>query len=79
MRRLEHSNLVRFVGVCIDGPDDRKHMIITEYCSKGSLQVTASPPPAYSATILYVFTYRGNFAIVRVFSRSINPSNILQL
>ena len=39
LRKLEHSNVVRFVGICADGPDDIKRMIITEYCPKGSLQV----------------------------------------
>ncbi|XP_038058319.1 atrial natriuretic peptide receptor 1-like isoform X3 [Patiria miniata] len=38
LRRMEHSNVVRFVGACIDGPDDLKNAIITEYCNKGSLQ-----------------------------------------
>ncbi|XP_071788532.1 atrial natriuretic peptide receptor 1-like [Asterias amurensis] len=38
LRRLEHSNIIRFVGACTDGPDDFKDMIITEYCPKGSLQ-----------------------------------------
>ena len=39
LRHLEHPNIVRFVGACTDGPDDGKHLIITEYCTKGSLQV----------------------------------------
>ncbi|XP_033625244.1 atrial natriuretic peptide receptor 1-like [Asterias rubens] len=38
LRRLEHSNLVRFIGACIDGTDANKQVIITEYCPKGSLQ-----------------------------------------
>ncbi|XP_071788533.1 atrial natriuretic peptide receptor 1-like [Asterias amurensis] len=38
LRHLEHPNIVRFVGACTDGPDDGKHLIITEYCTKGSLQ-----------------------------------------
>ncbi|XP_022100537.1 atrial natriuretic peptide receptor 1-like [Acanthaster planci] len=38
LRRMEHSNVVRFVGACIDGPDNSKNTFITEYCSKGSLQ-----------------------------------------
>ncbi|XP_071788471.1 atrial natriuretic peptide receptor 1-like isoform X2 [Asterias amurensis] len=38
LRRLEHSNIIRFVGACTDGPAAFKDMIITEYCPKGSLQ-----------------------------------------
>ncbi|XP_071788472.1 atrial natriuretic peptide receptor 1-like [Asterias amurensis] len=38
LRKLEHSNVVRFVGICTDGPDDFRRMIVTEYCPKGSLQ-----------------------------------------
>ena len=36
MRHIEHTNVVRFVGACIDTPNVAA---ITEYCPKGSLQV----------------------------------------
>ncbi|XP_072050159.1 atrial natriuretic peptide receptor 1-like [Amphiura filiformis] len=35
MRRAEHSNIVRFVGACIDSPNIAAFV---EYCPKGSLQ-----------------------------------------
>ncbi|XP_011679773.2 atrial natriuretic peptide receptor 1-like [Strongylocentrotus purpuratus] len=35
MRQVEHNNLVRFVGACVDAPNIS---IISEYCPKGSLQ-----------------------------------------
>eukprot|EP00057_Strongylocentrotus_purpuratus_P014597 XP_011669071.1 PREDICTED: atrial natriuretic peptide receptor 1-like [Strongylocentrotus purpuratus] len=35
MRNLEHTNVVRFVGACVDPPDQA---ILTEYCPRGSLQ-----------------------------------------
>ena len=37
MRDLRHDNIVAFVGACVDHPNIS---IITEYCSKGSLQVS---------------------------------------
>ncbi|XP_033638736.1 atrial natriuretic peptide receptor 1-like [Asterias rubens] len=38
LRNIEHSNLVRFLGVCCDMPGGRRYMAVTEYCAKGSLQ-----------------------------------------
>lgn len=38
MRDLQNDHIVRFIGVCIDIPN---HCLITEYCQKGSLQVSA--------------------------------------
>ncbi|XP_041460790.1 atrial natriuretic peptide receptor 1-like [Lytechinus variegatus] len=35
LRQVEHNNLVRFVGACVDAPNIS---IISEYCPKGSLQ-----------------------------------------
>ncbi|XP_041481819.1 atrial natriuretic peptide receptor 1-like [Lytechinus variegatus] len=35
MRNLEHTNVVRFVGACVDPPNQA---ILTEYCPRGSLQ-----------------------------------------
>lgn len=39
MRDLRHSNINAFIGACIDHP---RFTILTEYCSKGSLQVQIS-------------------------------------
>lgn len=36
MKDLRHSNVNAFIGACIDHP---RFTILTEYCSKGSLQV----------------------------------------
>ena len=36
MRDLQNDHIVRFIGVCIDFPNQ---CIVTEYCQKGSLQV----------------------------------------
>jgi len=36
MRDLANDHIVRFIGVCIDAPNQ---CILTEYCQKGSLQV----------------------------------------
>jgi len=36
MRELRHDNINPFLGACIDSP---VIMIVTAYCSKGSLQV----------------------------------------
>ena len=36
MRHIEHTNVVRFIGACIDAPNIAA---IVEYCPKGSLQV----------------------------------------
>ncbi|XP_041459161.1 atrial natriuretic peptide receptor 1-like isoform X2 [Lytechinus variegatus] len=35
MRNLEHTNIVRFVGACVDPPNQT---IMTDYCPRGSLQ-----------------------------------------
>lgn len=35
MKDLNHEHICRFVGACIDYPD---YCIVTEYCSKGSLE-----------------------------------------
>ncbi|XP_071507030.1 atrial natriuretic peptide receptor 1-like [Diadema antillarum] len=35
MRNVEHSNVVRFVGACLDPPNQA---ILTDYCPRGSLQ-----------------------------------------
>ena len=35
MRDLQNDHIVRFIGACIDPPNQ---CILTEYCSKGSLQ-----------------------------------------
>jgi len=39
MRDLANDHIVRFIGVCIDAPNQ---CILTEYCQKGSLQVSAT-------------------------------------
>ena len=36
MRDMQNEHIVRFIGVCIDPPNQ---CILTEYCQKGSLQV----------------------------------------
>ena len=36
MRDLRHDNVNPFIGACVDPPNI---LILTEYCSKGSLQV----------------------------------------
>lgn len=35
MKDIQHENLVKFYGVCLDGP---MRFLLTEYCPKGSLQ-----------------------------------------
>lgn len=35
MKDLQNDHIVRFIGFCIDEPNQ---CIITEYCSKGSLE-----------------------------------------
>lgn len=35
MKDLQHENLVKFYGACVDGP---RRFLLTEYCPKGSLQ-----------------------------------------
>ena len=40
-RHLEHANIVRFVGACVDVPNVA---LVTENCPKGSLQVIFSFP-----------------------------------
>lgn len=37
MRDLRHENLNQFIGVSLDAP---RIIILTEYCSRGSLQVS---------------------------------------
>ncbi len=36
MKDLQHDHLVRFIGACIDGPEEC--FVVTEYCTRGSLQ-----------------------------------------
>lgn len=38
MRDLQNDHIVRFIGACIDPPNQ---CILTEYCPKGSLQVSS--------------------------------------
>ena len=39
MRDLHHDNVVEFVGACVEAP----HVcIVTEYCARGSLKVSAT-------------------------------------
>lgn len=52
MRDIQFNHLTRFIGACIDAPNI---CIITEYCPRGSLQVTIP------------FTLRGVFRNVRDF------------
>ena len=40
MKDLQNDHIVRFVGICIDAPNQ---CILTEYCQKGSLQVRQAP------------------------------------
>lgn len=40
IRDVHHPNLTRFFGACVDAPNI---CIITEYCSRGSLQVNKNP------------------------------------
>ena len=44
MRDLASDHIVRFIGVCIDAPNQ---CILTEYCQKGSLQVGLFRTPIY--------------------------------
>lgn len=37
IREVHHPNLTRFFGACVDAPNI---CILTEYCSRGTLQVT---------------------------------------
>lgn len=37
MRDLRHDNLVQFIGACVDSPNI---CIVTQYCPKGSLEVS---------------------------------------
>ena len=46
MRDVQFNHLTRFIGACIDPPNI---CIVTEYCPRGSLQVTP-PPPSYTLT-----------------------------
>ena len=43
MRDLANDHIVRFIGVCIDAPNQ---CILTEYCQKGSLQVSRAASPS---------------------------------
>ena len=42
MRDIAHDNLTRFVGACVDS---QRTCVLTEYCSKGSLQVSSTKCP----------------------------------
>ena len=44
MRDLRHMNINPFVGACVDSSN---FIIITEYCFKGSLQVSTSEDILY--------------------------------
>ena len=44
MRDLRHDKVNAFIGACVDPPN---FVIVTEYCAKGSLQVTDSLYPLY--------------------------------
>ena len=37
MREIRHDNLTPFIGACMESPNIR---VISQYCSKGSLQVS---------------------------------------
>ena len=70
MRDVQNEHLTRFIGACIDAPN---MCIITEYCSRGSLQVpeTLYRPlykPLYKPSIYPLFT---------LYIPSINPLYIL--
>jgi len=52
MRDLANDHIVRFIGVCIDAPNQ---CILTEYCQKGSLQVlhtTSQSSPVLGARLI---------------------------
>jgi len=47
MRDLQQDHVVRFIGLCIDTPNQ---CLVTEYCQKGSLQVSISIHSSFIAT-----------------------------
>lgn len=55
MRDLRHMNINPFVGACVD---QRMFIIVTEYCFKGSLQVSAMLLIWYLSFILEFSLYR---------------------
>jgi hypothetical protein len=68
IKDLQNDHIVRFVGACIDPP---QQCILTEYCPKGSLQVTTSiltlPDKATRVNWIYVMLSYG-----RSLSRSLS-------
>jgi len=57
MRDLANDHIVRFIGVCIDAPNQ---CVLTEYCQKGSLQVhRTSWCPVPSNALVVAVRYSG--------------------
>jgi serine/threonine protein kinase len=52
MQDLAHDHIARFIGVCID---PKHQYIVTEYCPKGSLQVTKTYLCFYKAFLIRIF------------------------
>lgn len=48
MKDLQNDHIVRFIGACIDYPNQ---CILTEYCPKGSLQVFSD----FTVLLLLIF------------------------
>ena len=55
LRDLQHDNLVRFQGICLESKDP---YILTEYCAKGSLQVSLQTHTQHHThTYIHLHTY----------------------